>query len=228
MSEGSLSSIDSTPSLNLSHHSPHEVGMGDFPSCGYDFGDSLSGGDNMWTPIMDEEFTSMLLNHPEPVDLGVTQRLSESMIVNDTEGIGAIVNGSKNISTSSLHIAAQRGYGRILRLLLEKNADCSKKDSAGLTPLLHATIEGHEAVVELLLSHGASLQDVDNAHRSALHWAVLRRRDGLLRNLLSHCAGNSELLNMQTIEGKTPLFLAVGVNNEVAVELLLEFGAEAS
>jgi ankyrin repeat protein len=225
MSVANSSSIDSD-SLGLSRRSPPEVGVGDFPSCGFSFDDSINVGDNALTPMPDKQFA--LLNHPEQIGLDVIQHMSESMVGNDIDRINAIVNRAKTSSTSSLHVAAQRGNRRIVRLLLENNADCSKKDSAGLTPLLHATIEGHEAVTDLLLSHGASLHDVDNDHRSALHWAVLRRRDGLLRNLLKRCARDSGLLNKQTIEGRTPLFLAVDMNNEVAVELLLEFGATAA
>ncbi|KAI0902862.1 hypothetical protein F4823DRAFT_361564 [Ustulina deusta] len=46
-------------------------------------------------------------------------------------------------TTGPLHIAAQKGRCSIARSLLEHRADPNLKDSNGLTPLLHATIQGH-------------------------------------------------------------------------------------
>jgi ankyrin repeat protein len=46
-----------------------------------------------------------------------------------------------------LHIAAEKGYGDIVELLLEHNTDCNEKDSDSATPLAHAIRGGHEAAV---------------------------------------------------------------------------------
>ncbi|KAI1741222.1 ankyrin repeat-containing domain protein [Xylaria scruposa] len=124
-----------------------------------------------------------------------------------------------------LHRAVRTGNSKVVRLLLEHNADCNSKDNAGLTPLLCAIIGGHEEVLELLLSHGAGIEHVDNAHRSALHWAVLHNRHRILKRLLGYCGGDVSLLNRQNKDGETPLSVAVGAGSEVAVKLLLEFGA---
>lgn len=217
MSIANSSSIDSV-SFGLS---PSEIGMDDLNAFG--FGSDIDMGNNTSTPMLDEQYQRP--SHMEQLGQDAIQHVSEGMTVNKLNSINAIVDGANISSTSSLHVAAQGGNRRIVRLLLENDADCSKRNSAGFTPLLCATIEGHEGVADLLLSHGASLHDVDNNDRSALHWAVMHRHDGLLRNLLKRCVGDSHLLNKQNVEGRTPLFLAVGMNNEVAVELLLEFGA---
>ncbi|KAI1747528.1 ankyrin repeat-containing domain protein [Xylaria castorea] len=124
-----------------------------------------------------------------------------------------------------LHRAVRTGNSKVVRLLLEHSADCNSKDNAGLTPLSCAIIGGHEEVLELLLSHGAGIEHVDNAHRSALHWAVLHNRHRILKRLLSCCGGDASLLNRQNKDGETPLSVAVGAGSEVAVKLLLEFGA---
>lgn len=124
-----------------------------------------------------------------------------------------------------LHRAVQTGNSKVVRLLLEHNADCNSKDNVGLTPLMCAIIGGHEEALELLLSHGAGIGVVDNVHRSALHWAVLHNRHNILKRLLDCCSGDTLLLNRQNKDGETPLSIAVGAGSEVAVKLLLEFGA---
>jgi ankyrin repeat protein len=124
-----------------------------------------------------------------------------------------------------LHRAVQTGNSKVVRLLLEHHADCDSKDNAGLTPLLCAVIGGHEEILELLLSHGAGVGHVDNAHWSALHWAVFYNRHRILERLLRCCCADSSLLNIRNKDGETPLSVAVGAGSEVAVKLLLEFGA---
>ncbi|KAK8108552.1 hypothetical protein PG984_014353 [Apiospora sp. TS-2023a] len=124
-----------------------------------------------------------------------------------------------------LHRAVQTGNSKVVRLLLEHNAECNSKDSLGLTPLLYAIVGGHDDIVELLLSHGAGIGHVDNAHGSALHWAVMHDRPRILKRLLKSCGGDLALLNRQNKDGETPLSVSVSAGSEVAVKLLLESGA---
>ena len=94
-------------------------------------------------------------------------------------------HGSSICWQGALHLAAQKGYDSILRVLLEHNTDSNERDSDGLTPLMHAIIGGHDDVAVSLLSHGACIGDLDGHGRSALHWAVLHRREALLKLLLA-------------------------------------------
>nr|ADI24959.1 GsfG [Penicillium aethiopicum] len=134
-------------------------------------------------------------------------------------------NGRVPAGPTVLHRAVQTGNSKVVGLLLEHNANCNTKDNTGLTPLLCAVIGGHEEVLELLLSHGASIGHVDDAHWSALHWAVFHKRHRILERLLRCCSGDSSLLNIRNKDGETPLSVAVSAGSEVAVKLLLEFGA---
>ncbi|GAB1191738.1 hypothetical protein APSETT444_000920 [Aspergillus pseudonomiae] len=126
---------------------------------------------------------------------------------------------------SPLHVAAQEGYGGIVQLLLEHNADCNEKDSDGLTPLAHAIRGDHEAAVRLLLSHGARLDYTDGPGCSVFHCAVIHRREALLRLFATHCAANLALLDALDVEGMTPLHRAVVTNFEAGVRILLHHGA---
>ncbi|KAJ9491085.1 hypothetical protein VN97_g2145 [Penicillium thymicola] len=72
---------------------------------------------------------------------------------------------------STLHLAAQKGHHRIMRVLFQQDIDCDEIDNKGLTPLIHATISGHKGIVPLLLMHGACIDKVDRQGRSVLHFA---------------------------------------------------------
>lgn len=126
---------------------------------------------------------------------------------------------------SALHIAAQKGHHRVMRVLLQHDIDCNEADSDGLTPLIHATIGGHEDVVTLLLMHGARIGKVDCQGRSVLHFAVIHRREALLRTLLDYCVGNQGLVDDYDNGGRTPLHTAVDAGFEAGVQALLQSGA---
>ncbi len=129
---------------------------------------------------------------------------------------------------SPLHMAAQKGNDKIMRMLLQQNTNCDEKDSDGLTPLIQAVIVGHEDVVNVLVSHGARIGEVDNLQRSALHWAIIYRRGNILETLLARCKGQGALIDSYDNKGRTPLHLAIDAGYEAGVKIMLEFGANAS
>lgn len=138
-----------------------------------------------------------------------SHNLAGSMTINAP---GASAGASSDCSTpvaTPLHTAAKRGHTKIVRLLLEHKAQCDIRDHEGLTPLIYATMGGHEEVVGLLLSHGASVGLTDQQNRSALHWAVMNRFDRLLKVLLGNCIEDKSVIDGLTIEGRTPLHIAV-------------------
>ncbi len=57
---------------------------------------------------------------------------------------------------TSLHLAAQKGYTKIVIKLLKRKADPNLQDIHKQTPLHSATIRGHEKIVVELLNHGAN------------------------------------------------------------------------
>ncbi|KAI1424143.1 ankyrin repeat-containing domain protein [Xylaria sp. FL1777] len=133
---------------------------------------------------------------------------------------------------SPLHMAAKKGSSRIIRMLLQHNSDCNERDSEGLTPLIHAVIGGNEEAVLLLLENGAR---IDYAHwddnrpcSSAIHWAVLKRRESVLRVLLDHASSDSKLVNSYDDLGRAPLHIAIDMEFDAGVSLLLQSGADPS
>ncbi|KAJ5445180.1 hypothetical protein N7491_001262 [Penicillium cf. griseofulvum] len=126
---------------------------------------------------------------------------------------------------STLHIAAQKGHHRIMRVLLQQDIDCDEVDSDGLTPLIHATIGGHEDVVTLLLMHGARIDKADRQDRSVLHFAVTHRHEAILKILLDHCVGDQGIIDAYDSGGRTPLHIAVDTGFEAGVQALVKRGA---
>ena len=127
----------------------------------------------------------------------------------------------------ALHIAAQKGHDRIVRILLERDVSINEKDSDGKTALHFSTIEGHEAVVRLLLAHGARIDEPDCDGRTSIHWAVLQRYENMLRLLLDHSnAGCSVDIDAFDKNGWTALHTAVERGFEAGLQLLLQHGAD--
>ena len=160
-----------------------------------------------------------------------------SVSSHDRSGVGACSPDDSSSSSpaspaddgwlSTLHIAAQKGHDRIVRMLMQCSMDCNEKDSDGRTPLMYAVIGDHEAVVGSLLAHGACIGETDHEQRLALHLAVLYRRESILRVLLEY---HSERLRKPDIDiydntGRTPLHIAVEMGFESGVQMLLGHGA---
>ncbi|KAK4233622.1 ankyrin repeat domain-containing protein, partial [Achaetomium macrosporum] len=80
--------------------------------------------------------------------------------------------------------AAERGHEEVVRLLLEKGADCEVKDDNGWTPLSYAAWEGHEEVVRLLLEKGPNLEAKDSGGRTPLWYAAGNGHDAMSAPLL--------------------------------------------
>ncbi|KAJ1479068.1 ankyrin repeat-containing domain protein, partial [Baffinella frigidus] len=89
------------------------------------------------------------------------------------------------------------GYVRVLKRLIEQEADLESTNEDGDSPLLLAVWHGHEAAVRVLLWHGleASVELLgqlrnlafprDRDGRTALHVAALRINAEIVRMLVS-------------------------------------------
>ncbi|RFU27507.1 hypothetical protein B7463_g8824, partial [Scytalidium lignicola] len=184
--------------------------------------------DSMTTASLSSMLTEQPFLHNNIHDLSpyrTQQSFVESVRSGDSQGVNTGW-------ASSLHIAAQKGHDRIVRVLLQHSTESivNVPNSEGRTPLICATIGGHKDVVALLLANGALLSCVDHFHRSAIHWAVVHRRDSLLKLLLSHGQGEKQtpartVIDGYDLSGQTPLHLAIDEDFEDGVRLLLEYGA---
>lgn len=146
-------------------------------------------------------------------------------VIND--GKGALARFLVNIGffpSSTLHVAATRGYAPTVRGLLAKPEsniiDINKQDENGKTPLnaVLSLPETHADIVKILLKAGADSNIEDNTGYTPLLWAAGEGFIESARDLLA--AGANP--NHQNHAGNTPLHLAVVDKNRQMAQFLVE------
>lgn len=87
-----------------------------------------------------------------------------------------------------LHVAAQKGHGSVLQILIEHHVDINERDTNGVTALHLAVENGHEATARLLLQHGADMNACDHQGRSPFYLAVSLGDEDVVRMFLMYGA----------------------------------------
>ncbi|MCE9507445.1 MAG: ankyrin repeat domain-containing protein [Alphaproteobacteria bacterium] len=125
-----------------------------------------------------------------------------------------------------LLMAASNGHVNTVRLLIDKGAKTSARDSEGRTLLITAIRQGERKVTEMLLEQRDFDLDIKaktNSDVTALHQAAERGWDNIVLALLEKGAD----IHAKMDTGKTPLHWAASGGNFSTVKLLLEKGADA-
>ena len=127
----------------------------------------------------------------------------------------------KNGATA-LHAAVKSGNVGVFAILIDK-ININTQDKNGNTPLHYAVIANQQQAVLLLLENGvdAAISNANGA--TALHAAVKSGNVDALAVLIDKIN-----INAQDKNGNTPLHYAVFANQQQAVLLLLENGADAT
>ncbi|KAI9890633.1 MAG: hypothetical protein M1814_003831 [Vezdaea aestivalis] len=132
-----------------------------------------------------------------------------------------------------LHILANSGLERMIRILISDGANISQLDSIGQTPMHFAARSGRDAVIKLLLLNGANISAEDRSGRTPLHVAALGRQYDTVKLLLE----NGAKVNRKTILSPLPVSIPEGSNelhfallserdsNKDVIEALLESGS---
>uniref|UniRef100_A0A8C8DLN3 Inversin n=1 Tax=Oryzias sinensis TaxID=183150 RepID=A0A8C8DLN3_9TELE len=119
---------------------------------------------------------------------------------------GASVNKTDHSQRSALHLAAQKGNVRFLKLLLSRRANWLQKDLEGMTPLHLATRHPSPKALALLLKHigPGEVDTQDKNKQTALHWSAFYNRPEHVRLLIKHDSN----IGIPDSEGKIPLHWA--------------------
>ncbi len=118
-----------------------------------------------------------------------------------------------------LHWAAQEGFVKVAKLLVQYGADVNASDDNQMTPLYNSAGRDFK-MVKTLIELGADV----NKHQPngvALHNAVSWESTEIVEFLLAHGAKP----NIADDEGQTPLFFAASAENLEIAKLLIAHGA---
>lgn len=139
---------------------------------------------------------------------------------------GSDVNAADRSGNTALHIAADMGFGRVVKRLCEQaQTHVGVQGQDGLTPLHYAALRGHDDIAKILIARNAPLDTRDKLGRTPLHCAAGNGQVSVAELLLDKGAKVNET---DERVGWTPLHYAAG-NGQVAVaELLLEKGAKVN
>jgi len=126
---------------------------------------------------------------------------------------------------SALHVAAECGHARIVRLLLEAGMQPDQRDAAQCTALMLCAGENAAEVVDQLLAAGADPLAVDAGGNTLLHRE--RACESVLALVLDRCsdAQRTHLLQSVNQENHTALDVSLRVPNLDVAQLLCARGA---
>jgi ankyrin repeat protein len=124
------------------------------------------------------------------------------------------------IHGSALALAAGRGHGPVVELLLESGADI--EGGTGLSPLACAARHGHDDVVRQLLDAGADIEGDTGGPGTALFQAADQGKVSTVRLLL----GLGASVDAKTEKRATPLLVAAAEGHVDVIAQLIEAGAD--
>nr|XP_033785539.1 inversin isoform X2 [Geotrypetes seraphini] len=127
---------------------------------------------------------------------------------------GANVNKADRSQRTALHLAAQKGNYRFMKLLLARKADWMQKDLEEMTPLHLATRHKNPKCLALLLKVMAPGEvDTQDRNKTALHWSAYYNHPDHVKFLIKHDSN----IGIPDIEGKIPLHWAANNKDPSAV-----------
>ncbi|KAH7348462.1 ankyrin repeat-containing domain protein [Rhexocercosporidium sp. MPI-PUGE-AT-0058] len=99
-----------------------------------------------------------------------------------------------------MHIAAEKGYYTIVRILSESGVDISAKDGSGQTPLHLAAAQGHSTTIIALLEAGAEVEAKNIQGHTPLFEAVSRGHETSVKTLLENGADANARVAVAVLE----------------------------
>lgn len=128
---------------------------------------------------------------------------------------GADVNRADRSRRTALHLAAQKGNYRFMKLLLARRGNWMQKDLEDMTPLHLTTRHKSPKCLALLLKHMApgEVDTQDRNKQTALHWSAYYNNPEHVKLLIKHDSN----IGIPDIEGKIPLHWAANNKDPSAV-----------
>jgi hypothetical protein len=131
------------------------------------------------------------------------------------------VNAQVGIFGTPLNGASNRGYLKVVEVLLKHNAAVNQQDYMGWAALHDASFSGHLEVCRVLLEFGADVNSSDDDAATPLCEAVTKGHAEAAKLLIEHGAD----VNIRNLTFQ-PLYRALESDRPELAQLLLEHGAE--
>ena len=136
---------------------------------------------------------------------------------------GAFLSTQDNSGNSTLILASEQGYAKLVALLLTNPMQVNSENKLGLSALHLATKNGHTKIVELLIQHRADIDSTMPNGLPPIFEAVSRGYTAILNLFLAKGADvNDTVPATQT----SLLSIASALGKTSTVQLLLEKGAD--
>ncbi|XP_048359338.1 ankycorbin isoform X2 [Sphaerodactylus townsendi] len=156
-------------------------------------------------------------------------RLLQAVENGDTEKVASLL-GKKGASATKLdsegktafHLAATKGHGECLRVMITHGVDLAAQDGAGHSALHLAAKNSHSDCVKRLLQAKCSPESTDSTGKTALHYAAACGCLQIAQLLCEHKCP----INVKDTDGSIPLLLAVQNGHVEVCKYLLEHGAD--
>ena len=136
--------------------------------------------------------------------------------------------GYKAMEFNILQAAASGGNEDIILFLLEQGLDINQTTSQGWTPLFIATRDGQAEAAKLLVFKGAQINIQTDLGATPLLMAITQKFESekVRQDLLLYLLKRGADANLAAKNGLPPLYYAAVLQNEAAVRLLRQYGAE--
>lgn len=149
-------------------------------------------------------------------------------MIKETDIVRALLSKNVNVNAlndkgeSALFWAVKGGSVEIAKMLLDAGADKTFTDKFSRNLLIQAITQDMDEMVFFLLSRGVSATQRDMSECTPLFWAVAREKKEYVEAIL---AEKNVDTNIYDKGGNTPLHIAVRVDNEEIISMLLCHGA---
>ena len=126
-----------------------------------------------------------------------------------------------------MHIAAEKGHEKIVKLLLNHQANDKAPDKFGQIPLHLAAENNHEEIIKIFLNRGVPLDSTTKDGVKSLHLASKKGHKDIVLFLLRYAAENNALTPIKLVrETGIVLYIAAYYRHENFVQCLLDQGID--
>ncbi|CAF1220205.1 unnamed protein product [Rotaria magnacalcarata] len=136
----------------------------------------------------------------------------------------AIVDLSTFDGSTPLHVACERGFADIVKLLIDSQANLNAKMNDGTTGIMLACQNGQLSIVQMLISAGQcnlSMKRLDGI--TPIFLVVQHGHETIFDYIIENVENIKETIDLAREDGATPLFKACQKGYESLVNKLLKF-----